>query len=322
MFPQPFPRYTPYVMGRWLSIAIGVMSLAGAATAMAQGNASIEPAKQPPTFRLLGGYVEQEVKPTPLDELPGKARRMRFLAHHFVTDQIAYGEYSLRGPEEETLRPLPPRAYRLVHVPERDEYYAATPFRMFKVDKELRDAHAVSVGLDVPPLFLPCDLAFDSKRGRVIVGTHNWSRESVSRGGYLYAFSPETSEWQVLGKLPEGLQVFSYHERDDCFYGLTFRIAGELWAPHLVKFDLRGEVSDEKPLGEPLGAGSLDFSSPDHGPVNTLSIAAIDDFAAIVSFRGDYVYRGQWRYHLLEVHLVEIATGKAWLTHRSVNGVE
>jgi hypothetical protein len=143
-------------------------------------------------------------------------------------------------------------------------------------------------------------VTFDTKRRRLILGTSGG-------GGYLYAYSPEKSEWSVISRRPGAFDAFSYSEQDDCLYGVLFEHGGDGPVASLAKVNALGAVIDTMRLEEPVVPGTL-ATGP--GP-STTRVTAVGGYVAIVTSApaldetiSSYIY------------LVDPRAKKVWITGR------
>lgn len=254
--------------------------------------------------KLRASYPEL----TPVAELPEKAQKLKFKAVRYLESGRrgrpsigAYGDFTLQGPQEDTLRPLPDRVSRIAYDLVDDQYYGISGHDVVKIDLKKQEVETMELGLDVPPLSWPCEITFDSKRRRIILG-------SSGGGGYLYAYSPEQQEWSVISRRPGALDAFSYSEQEDCIYGVLFERFGERSGVFLAKVNALGAIIWKMRLEDPVIPGSL-ATGP--GPSST-RVAAVADYVAIMA-KGRPVGDTATSY----IYLVEPQTKRIWVTSKS-----
>jgi hypothetical protein len=243
-------------------------------------------------------------QPTPRDELPRDARDVTFVAHHYVAGgHSSFGEFTVSGPVEKKLKPLPTGARRMTYDPDSKLHYGISGHGVVQIDAERKDVKAMELGLDVPKLSWPCDITYDSKRKRVILGG----------GGYLYAYSTENKEWSVISKRPGALDAFVYSPEDDCIYGVLFEHSEDGNVASLAKLNAEGAVISRFTLGPPIHPGSLNT-----GPgVSTTQVAIAGKYIAVLASPSG---RGDEDLDAASIYLVDPASEKVWLTSKKTSG--
>jgi streptogramin lyase len=129
--------------------------------------------------------------------------------------------------------------------------------------------------------------------------------------GYLYEFSPKTGKWSVLCKRPGWTDVFAYCEKDDCFYGLDSRPGG---SGVLCKLGPQGAVLSRIVLGDPLTPGNISFLPG----VRPTQVVPLGNYVAILTAPSRVLHQGGVDGHC--IYLVEVPTGRIWLTSREPAG--
>jgi hypothetical protein len=228
--------------------------------------------------KLSATYPE----PTSEAQLPAAAQGVKFESVHLLDAaqwgrggrqaHLSFGDFSLAGPLQNALKPLPDGVSRIAYDAAGKQYYGIAGHDVVKVDLDKQKFERMDVGLDVPPLSWPCEVTFDTKRRRLILGTSGG-------GGYLYAYSPEKSEWSVISRRPGAFDAFSYSEQDDCLYGVLFGHGGDGPVASLAKVNALGAVIDTMRLEEPVVPGTL-AAGP--GP-STTRVTAVGGYVAIVT---------------------------------------
>lgn len=248
-------------------------------------------------------------QPTPRDELPREVRDVTFVAHHAVFGRqrheraLSFGEFTVNGPVERRLKPLPKDVTRITYDPDAKLYYGISGHGVVQIDADLKDVKPMELGLNVPRLSWPCEITYDTKRKRVILG-------SSAGGGYLYAYSTEKKEWSVISKRPGALDAFVYSPEDDFIYGVLFEHSEDGNVASLAKVNAEGAVVSWLPLGPPIHPGSLNT-----GPgVCTTQVAIAGKYVAILASPGG---RGEGTdLDAASIYLVDPATEKVWLTSK------
>jgi hypothetical protein len=244
-------------------------------------------------------------KTTPLAELPDlifPAVHMVGTGRHPFGVKSSYGDFTLGGPQVETLRPLPGNVSRLTFDPVNKKYYGISGHDVVEVDLVRHSVAKMDPGLDVPRISWPSDVAFDTRRGRLLLVT-------FGGGGYLYIYDVASKAWSVPAE-KLGVAALAYHPKHDCLYGAGFGHPGGGKAV-LRQFNPEGALSKDLPLGDPLLPGSL-RGGP--GPSGT-QVMGIDEYVVIID--GPQGLRsedaGSAKTH---IYLVEPKTGKIWITYK------
>ncbi len=233
----------------------------------------------------------------PTADLPGVVfRAHRYAAGPAFQPAASFGDFTLSGPDPDSLKPLPRDVTRVAFDPAGKRYYGIARHGVVEVDLPRQTAAAIDVGLAVPKLSWPSDLAFDTKRGRLLV--------TASTGGYLYAFDPATRGWAVLAEKVYATAV-AYHPADDAVYLLKFG-----GGPVLHRLNASGAAVAEVRLDGPLVPGLLDV-----GPgVSGVQLVPAGDKLVLLAYphggRGQDP-RAPGKPYL---YLVDPKTGKARLT--------
>lgn len=254
--------------------------------------------------KKLGAHYPE---PTPLAMLPAAVQSLRFKSHHYVDGArigvgplVSYGDFTLAGPVEDTLVPLPAGVTRLALDPVAKQWYGIQGNDVVTVDLMHKETEKMEFGLDVPPLSVPCEITFDTKRRRLIVG-------SSAGGGYLYAYTPDKGEWTVISRRPGWLDAFAYSECDDCLWGVLFELGRENQAS-LAKVNSQGAIVRELRLRDPVLPGSLTT-----GPgVCSTRIVPADGYVVILTAPGAHF--GGSTVVDSYIYLVDTSSGESWVT--------
>jgi hypothetical protein len=159
--------------------------------------------------------------------------------------RVSYGTFTLTGgPKDGTLVPLPQGVIHLAVDPATRRAYGLTWRGVVEVD--LARGRAVPVPEPWLGLSSLRDIAYDTKRGRVLVAADR-----------LWAYDPAGGRWALLAH--QGWRrplALAYHPVDDALYGLMDAVdEGKPGAPVLVRYGPKGEVVSRTELGEPMFHG-------------------------------------------------------------------
>ncbi|MFN0197775.1 MAG: hypothetical protein ACKVT0_13605 [Planctomycetaceae bacterium] len=217
----------------------------------------------------------------------------------------SFGEYTLSGPVNESFKPLPKSVLRITYDPDGKKHYGIANRKVVQFDEGAISTTTLELGLDVPRLSWPCEITYDTKRKRVILG-------SSGGGGYLYAYSPDKNQWSVISKRPGALDAFVYSPTDDLIYGVLFEHFEEGNVASLAKVNSLGAVVDRIPLGFPLEPGGLTT-----GPgVCTTQITIAGKYVVILISPGGIGDRGE--IDASSIYLVDPEKKKVWLTYKKM----
>lgn len=251
--------------------------------------------------RLASDYP----RPTPAADLPN----ITFSALHIVpgahphSQQASYGEFTLQGPKESTLKPIG-EVRSLAIDPDTKVHYGLTMHDLVIVDIAKRKNEKVEVSLDVPRLSWPRCLTFDTKRKRlVVVGDE-----------LLYAFTPATKKWEVLSEIerPLGYAGIGYDEPSDMLFALATRFGGGRDYPVIHRINAEGATVDTTKLANPFLPGIVDG-----GRANPVSqIVPVDGKLVIIAGGGRDPNSGATSTEMF-IFLVDPKTEKIWLTHKA-----
>ena len=254
--------------------------------------------------QLLVDYPQ----PTPLDKLPRDARDITFFAHQYLAGQdrrsltSSFGQYTVTGPVVKSLKPLPKGVSRVAYDPVGKMHYGISGHGVVQIDTETNVVKPLKLGLGVPKLSWPCEITYDTKRKRVILG-------SSGGGGYLYAYSTEKEQWSVISKRPGAFDAFVYSPADDFIYGVLFEYSEEGNVASLARVNANGAIVSKIPLGPPIQPGSLNT-----GPgVCTTQVAIAGKYIAILASPGGL---GRNNLDAASIYLVDPDKKLVWLTSK------
>ena len=240
-------------------------------------------------------------QPVPAAKLP----KLTFMAHHYVSGRrsfevsCSFGQFTLAGPNADTLKPLPARVDRITYDPAGKKYYGISDHGVAVIDMEMKTATKIEMGLDVPQMSWPADITFDTKRDRVLV--------TASTNGYLFAYYPKTKKWEVLAEKLDA-PALTYHPKDDSLYALKGDGSGEMY-----QLNEKGAVIKTTKLDGSIVPGMLNL-----GPgVNGVQLVPASDklvlFAQPVGLQ-PLEDAGPKRSYM---YLIDQKTGKAQLTWKA-----
>lgn len=249
--------------------------------------------------------------PKPAD--PAKLPKLTFQAHREIGGKYphevtrSFGEFTLTGVKADTLQPLPDHVSRITYDPVGKKHYGIYRHKLAEIDMVKKKVKELDAGLQVPEISWPADVAFDTKRERVLL-------TSSGGGGILYAYYPKTDMWDALAEKPANAIV--YHPKDDIVYGLKGDLGGRT-PPVLQHINEKGAVVDSMTLEGPFLPGIFAL-----GPgTGSVQLAAAGDKLVMlinpVGLRGgSEAPTPKWSY----IYLLDQKTGKAQLVWKEKTG--
>ncbi len=247
--------------------------------------------------------------PAPADKLP----KLSFLANYGVPGNLphemsrSFGEFTLTGPNRDSLKPLPDHVSRVTYDPAGKKHYGIFRHKLAEIDMEKKKVKEIDTGLDVPEISWPANVSFDTKRGRVLLTTSGG-------GGILYAYTPKTEKWEALTEKPPWL--VTYHPKNDTLYGLKGDVFGR-GMPELQELNAEGAVVESTKLDGPFLPGMFSVGP---GVVGMQLIAADDKLVLLISPGENRGGSEAPPSKLTYTYLIDPATGKAQLVHKGKVG--
>jgi hypothetical protein len=187
---------------------------------------------------------------TPAADLPKfKVQAVRLIpgGHDLLP---SFGEFTAAGPEVDSLKPLPAGIRQVVYDPAGRKFYGVTVHVVNGIDMARGKATKLDEGLNVPRIQSVRGLAFDTRRGRLLV---------IAAGRNLYEYTPATGAWRVIAELPRGIELGAlvHHAKQDVLYGLGMSMGGEeeRSRPTLFRLNAQGAVTGKIVLGDPMFPG-------------------------------------------------------------------
>ena len=188
---------------------------------------------------------------------PDDLNKLRFTAVYITkgarpfAQSASIGEFTVNGPNRETLRPLPSRTVRAAVDGKMQQYFTLTHHDAFRMDSNVTNPTQLKPALaEEQRISWPCGLTFDTKRNRLLV---------ISRGGkgYLYSYSPTQNKWSVLADANNiDFAAIGYSEGDDLTYGL-YQGYRDQSGPTLCQFNSLGAIIKSISLKNPQLAESI-----------------------------------------------------------------
>lgn len=184
-------------------------------------------------------------------ELLARMWQLRFKAIHFVPKERfgeagAVGAFTPLGPFSDTLTPLPD-SVKQVAFDSKGTCYGLGGHEVEQIDLARAEHGKLEMDANLPQLSWPSALAFDSKRGRLLLS-------SFGGGGHLYAYDPAQKSWSVLAKPGLGVGSLAYAADDDVLYGTELAIGSEGFISAIAQFNPDGARLKQIKLSRPIQA--------------------------------------------------------------------
>ncbi len=193
----------------------------------------------------------------PRVENDGQIPETTFPAAHVVGGRHPFGgttslgEYTLKGPKLDTMRPFKGNVNRFAYDPDARQWYGLG-HEVFALDLQGQSATQLSLSMDVPPFSHPRGLALDTKRQRLLVAT-------LGGEGFLYSYSLAERRWSVVASMNNvDVDHLCYLPADDSLYSITLGYDGNSHTiPTLLRLNAEGAVLSRERLEGPFFAGML-----------------------------------------------------------------
>jgi hypothetical protein len=217
----------------------------------------------------------EEPKSKPSEPVaPAQFQAILFTAHGKYPHEVSasVGDFTLDGPKEGTLRPLPKGIRQLTYDPSRKEWYGLSAHEIYKVDLEKAQTVEMKLPDELPKLSWPCGIAFDSRRDRVIV-------VSLGGVGHMYSFSTKAGKWSLVSDMNNlDLAALTYDAKADRLHGI-YQKAGDRDKAVIGSFNAKGALIETIELSDPAilsAVGRIPGGKPVH-------LAPIGESLAIVT---------------------------------------
>lgn len=178
--------------------------------------------------------------------------------------------------------------------------------RVLKLDSVTGSVQEMEIGPGLPELSWPTGVAYDSRRGRILV-------VSLGGVGYLYAYRPETGEWSVVaGVENRDFESLVYHAPEDVLYGLKVYQAasGNLV---LYRLDAAGGCVGEIALEPfPHAVSPTGYHS---------ELASVGDYVVLLLAPRSWP-PSEPSGHDSRLYMIDPRSGQFWLTYQRVGAVE
>ncbi|MHC4469436.1 MAG: M56 family metallopeptidase [Planctomycetota bacterium] len=192
-------------------------------------------------FRAL----EAEVLRPRRTRILGELSSLRFPAVRHDVRKTAWGEFTVLGPVEGALAPIPGGFRHVARDPATGRFFALTDHDVLTFEPGEKRATKLDLGPDIAALSWPSGLAFDTKRRRLLV-------VSRSGQGHLWAHDVERKTWTGLRNLGDlDLAALAYDGKRDRLLGIGQYPGSSTW---LFTLD---------PEGKLIRKTSLDRKMPD-----------------------------------------------------------
>jgi hypothetical protein len=246
--------------------------------------------------RLRADYPQ----PVKEDELP----KLRFPAVHLVflrrSEPVSsYGEFTLAGPVEKSLRPMPKMpdaAMQIAHDAKNKRYLAATGMRLFEIDFETKTAQQ-----RLPDGPQPRAIAFDSRRERFL----------LMEGVWLWIYNPANGRSSILTRFdPQHCAGVAWSAELDCIYTIQCGlIYGGAKPYQLRSYDAEGKLVKQVPLKGDLFPGIIP-----EGSEPPTQLIAVDKHLVMITHPD--TWKSDGKVDETYIYLIDPESGQATLTAR------
>ncbi|MBC7820943.1 MAG: hypothetical protein IAG10_29005, partial [Planctomycetaceae bacterium] len=168
----------------------------------------------------------------------------------------SWGEFTLTGPDLNTLRPMPKGIVRMAFDAEKKQFYGLDHQNVFQVDLVKQTTTELEIGTDAPQLSWPAGITFDSKRRRLL----------VLGSGLIYQCDVDKEhKWSVLREVHRHWahgRGLVYEPQSDALFLLSQSFGGQMDYT-LTRLDNEGAAVKTKTLAGPEFAGLFGRSPAD-----------------------------------------------------------
>jgi hypothetical protein len=214
-------------------------------------------------------------RPTPAAELP----KLQFRASEILFGgpflQASYGDFTLAGPERQSLRPLPRGVWRLAQISGTKRAYGLSLSEVVDIDLENGTAVKTELGPEVPKMSWLQGITLDTQRDRLYV-----------LADHLYARDRKSGKWMtMIENWPPRFVALTYHPKEDALFALAVSVGGEERSieeggtPELCRLNAHGAIIKRTSLGEPLFPGTVGYR-----PFSTRTqLLAVGDYLVLLT---------------------------------------
>ncbi len=204
-------------------------------------------------FSSFTGFVIAE-------DLPADLKKVKFTAvfstsggREFSTAR-SVGDFTIVGPNRESLKGLPDRTSRVTFDPKDKLYYSIGSHSVFKLNSEASNPQELKLGFTgEQALSWPCGITFDTKRNRLLV-------VSLGGVGYWYSYTPADGKWSVLRDANNiDFLGIGYSSDTDVVHGL-FQDFGDRQSATLCQINGSGTITKTSMLRHPQLTAAVDRS--------------------------------------------------------------
>ncbi len=188
----------------------------------------------------------------------------------------SWGEFSLSGPDLNTLRPMPNGIVRMAFDAEKKQFYGLNHHDVFQVDLVKQAVTELEIGTDAPKLSWPSGITFDSKRRRLL----------VLGSGLIYQCDVDKQhKWSVLCDTRLGwgfCRGLVYEPQSDSLFLLS-QSNGRMDYT-LTRLDSEGNAVKTKSLAGPEFAGAFGRSPAD----NNSQLIAVEGKLVLLTYPSNH----------------------------------
>jgi hypothetical protein len=189
----------------------------------------------------------------------------------------SWGEFTLAGPDLNTLRPMPKGIVRMAFDAEKKQFYGLDHHNVFQVDLVQQTTTELEIGTDAPKLSWPSGITFDSKRRRLL----------VLGSGLIYQCDVDKEhKWSVVREVHRHWahgRGLVYEPKSDSLFLLSQSHGGQP-TPVLSRLDSDGAVVKSKTLVGPEFTALFGQSPAD----SNAQLIAVDGKVVLLAYPSEH----------------------------------
>lgn len=164
-----------------------------------------------PALLLVAGA--QAIAIEPPANLPGKFQAVLHASNGGLPQGALYGEFTMQGPVQATLVPLPRNVGEVVSDGQ-GNLFGMGGHELYQLDAVSYETTEI-VAKGVPEVSWTMGLAYDTKRNRVLLAT-------LGGEGFIYSYDHANESWSVLGSLDNvDVTAIAYLEPSDRIFAIA-----------------------------------------------------------------------------------------------------
>lgn len=165
----------------------------------------------------------------------------------FLSGNTYWGQFTANGPILKTMTQLPKAFSHVARDTKNDGWYGIAGHSVMQIHPDDGRSQELEIPNSLPKLSWPCGLAFDTKRGRLLLC-------SLGGEGYLYSFDPSKREWSLLSSVFNvDISAMTYSRVNDQIVAISGLNPGDdQYRYVLFKFNKDGKMIAKVRLGDEI----------------------------------------------------------------------